>query len=186
MKSWGISFGIHRRISTDDLPSRSTVVEYTSWMKTRGLHATAIALTGNHWTSVSNHNYLGVTAHLAERHYAEMSAEHFMDVAKQWNIEQKVTTLGTDRARNVIAAARHLPFEHMSCTAHKSSPILFVTCAEYIRCGLPCKGKTQSKIFWSVVIAKVCYLIHVVFSFLTQEQASWSEYIMEYWNLLSV
>lgn len=33
---------------------------------------------------------------------------------------------------------------------------------------------------------QVYYLINVVFSFLTQEQASWLEYIMEYQKLLSV
>lgn len=94
-----------------------------------------VALTGDYWTSLSNHNYLGVTAHYfnpqwelqshaltvmktEERHFANACAEHFVHVARQWNIEHKVSTLTTDSARNMIAAARQLPFEHMPCIAH--------------------------------------------------------------------
>ncbi|KAE8295701.1 hypothetical protein D5F01_LYC06636 [Larimichthys crocea] len=94
-----------------------------------------IALTGDHWTSVSNDNYLGVTAHFVdhnwtlqafaltvskteERHYAEACANHFLDVANEWKIKEKLTTLGTDSARNMVAAARLLPFEHLPCMAH--------------------------------------------------------------------
>ncbi|KAK7164986.1 hypothetical protein R3I94_003387 [Phoxinus phoxinus] len=95
----------------------------------------SVALTGDHWTSVSQHNYLGTTAHLIdkdwhmhsfaltvlkseERHFAEACAEQFMQVAKEWEIESKITTVGTDSARNMIAASRLLPFEHMPCIAH--------------------------------------------------------------------
>ncbi|XP_019380299.1 PREDICTED: chromosome alignment-maintaining phosphoprotein 1 isoform X4 [Gavialis gangeticus] len=98
-------------------------------------NAQAVALTGDHWTSLSNHSYLGVTAHLIdaawrlqsfaltatyteERHYAEACAEHFLDVTKEWNIQEKVTTISTGRASNMIAATSHLPFEHMTCIAH--------------------------------------------------------------------
>ena len=98
-------------------------------------YAMAVALTGDHWTSVCIHNYLGVTAHhinknwklhshamaimkTEDSHYAETCARHFMDLAKQWNIENKVTTVCTDSARNMIAAARHMPFEHLPCIAH--------------------------------------------------------------------
>ncbi|KAE8278058.1 hypothetical protein D5F01_LYC23873 [Larimichthys crocea] len=94
-----------------------------------------VALTGDHWTSVSNHNYLGVTAHLIDsewklksfaltvrktvtRHYADACAEQFDAVTKEWQIEKKVTTIGTDSARNMVAAARQLPFEHVPCAAH--------------------------------------------------------------------
>lgn len=97
--------------------------------------ATHIALTGDHWTSVSNDNYLGITAHFVdkewklhsfaltvskteERQYAEACADHFLDVAREWKIEDKLSTLGTDSARNMVAAARLLPFEHLPCTAH--------------------------------------------------------------------
>ncbi|KAG6932911.1 hypothetical protein G0U57_020379 [Chelydra serpentina] len=52
----------------------------------------AVALTGDDWTPLSNHSYLGVTAHLIDAAwtqqsstvtYAEACAEHFMDVAKE-------------------------------------------------------------------------------------------------------
>ena len=68
-----------------------------------------VALTGDHWTSVSNDNYLGVTAHLItnewklksftltcmkteERHFAEACAEQFQTVASNWAIVDKTTT----------------------------------------------------------------------------------------------
>lgn len=41
-----------------------------------------------------------------------------MHVAREWNITEKVSTLTTDSARNMIAASKELPFEHMPCTAH--------------------------------------------------------------------
>lgn len=94
-----------------------------------------VALTGDYWTSLSNNNYLGVTAHYfdpqwelqshalavmktEERHFGDAVAEHFMQVAREWNIEHKVVSLTTDSARNMIAAARQLPFDHMPCIAH--------------------------------------------------------------------
>ena len=62
-----------------------------------------VALTGDHWTSVSNTNYLGVTAHqitktwelqsfvltimkTEERHFAQACAEQFQTVARKWEI----------------------------------------------------------------------------------------------------
>ncbi|KAI4875619.1 hypothetical protein NFI96_008201 [Prochilodus magdalenae] len=97
--------------------------------------AKCVALTGDHWTSVSNDNYLGVTVHFTDkewnlqsfaltvsktetRNYAEACGDHFLDVTKEWNITEKLTTLGTDSARNMVAAARLLPFEHVPCMAH--------------------------------------------------------------------
>ncbi|CAJ1057726.1 E3 SUMO-protein ligase ZBED1-like [Xyrichtys novacula] len=53
-----------------------------------------------------------------ERHFADTCAEHFMHVAGEWDIEGKVSTLTTDSARNMIAASKQLPFEHMPCAAH--------------------------------------------------------------------
>ncbi|KAI7790272.1 putative zinc finger BED domain-containing protein 1-like [Triplophysa rosa] len=94
-----------------------------------------VALTGDHWTSVSNNNYLGVTAHhitntwelksfaltvmkSEERHFAEVCAQQFQIVAHEWEIEGKITTIGTDSAHNMTAAAKLLPYEHMPCIAH--------------------------------------------------------------------
>ncbi|XP_078111814.1 E3 SUMO-protein ligase ZBED1-like [Sander vitreus] len=125
------------------LPSRGTVVSRIQSLydteKAAKLEllqsANAVSLTGDHWTSVSNHNYLEVTAHYIdsgwtlhsfaltvrhteERHNAETCAEHFSEVAEAWGIANKVTTIGTDSARNMLAAARLLPYEHMPCVAH--------------------------------------------------------------------
>lgn len=38
-------------------------------------------------------------------------------MAEAWAVKQNVTTIGTDSARTMVAAARHLPFVHMPCIA---------------------------------------------------------------------
>src|SRR4029434_2156045 len=135
------------RVATGDpnikAPQRRTIMtkihelyEAEKNKKEKDLAATEhVALTGDHWTSVSNDNYLGVTAHLItdkwklksfaltcmktkERHFAEACAEQFKTVASNWAIDQKTTTIGTDSARNMVAAARLLSYEHMPCIAH--------------------------------------------------------------------
>ncbi|KAL4008846.1 hypothetical protein ACER0C_002698 [Sarotherodon galilaeus] len=121
---------------TYELPSRATTAtkihnlyedEKAKVEEAVGQTNTA-ALTGDYWTIglLSNHSYLGVTAHyfspewelhshaltvmkMEERHFADTCAEHFMQVARQWGIEHKVSTLTTDSARNMVAAARQLP-----------------------------------------------------------------------------
>jgi len=45
-------------------------------------------------------------------------ASQFIEVAQEWEIVDKVTTVGTDSARNMIAAARILQYDHMPCVAH--------------------------------------------------------------------
>lgn len=98
-------------------------------------NANKVALTGDYWSSVNNQAYLGVTAHhidadwklqsfaltvqhTDERHFAETCAQHFTEVAEQWGVAEKVSTTGTDSARNMVAAARILPYTHMPCIAH--------------------------------------------------------------------
>lgn len=59
-----------------------------------------VELTGDYSTSLSNHSYLGVIGHYfdihwkvmktGERHYADVCTEHFLQVAKQRNIELKL------------------------------------------------------------------------------------------------
>ena len=124
------------------LPSRTTVMKriHQLYCDERNIKeemlagACHVALAGDHWTSVSDHNYLGVTTHLSSEwklksfaltvsktvtcHYADACAEQFDAVAKEWEIENKVTTIATDSARNMVAAARQLPFEHIPCAAH--------------------------------------------------------------------
>lgn len=129
--------------STYELPSRATITskihnlyeEEKAKVQEALRQTNTVALTGDYWTSLSNHSYLGVTAHYfdahwklqshaltvmktEERHYADVCAEHFLQVARQWNIEIKIKIVTTDSARNMIAAARQLPFDHMPCIAH--------------------------------------------------------------------
>ena len=119
-----------------DLPSRGTIVSRIHSLydgeRARKIQlleqAASVALTGDNWTSVRNDNYLGVTAHFIDnvwklrsfalevkkkkhsRHTAEDCAEEFIDVSNRWEISGKLTTLGTDSARIMLAAARLLPF----------------------------------------------------------------------------
>lgn len=131
-----------------ELPSRGTTVgkihdlysdEKAKVEEALG-QANTVALTGDYRTSLGNHNYLGVTAHYfdpywklnlhaltvmktEDRHYADTCAKHFMQVAEKWDIESKVSTLTTDSARNMIAAARKLLFEWIPCIAHQPRSI---------------------------------------------------------------
>ncbi|XP_076864022.1 E3 SUMO-protein ligase ZBED1-like [Brachyhypopomus gauderio] len=124
-------------------PSRSTIMSkihqlYDTEKKSKldvVAGAQYIALTGDHWTSISNHNYLGVTAHYIDsewkltsfalsmrktdtRHSADACADQFLSVAEAWQVQQKITTVSTDGARYMVAAAKRLPYEHMPCIAH--------------------------------------------------------------------
>ena len=125
------------------MPSRHTITRsiHELYEQKRTAKATtlqcapAVALTGDYWTSLGNHNYRRVTVHYIdekwalhshaltvmktdERHYAESYAGLFTEVAQQWNLSDKVTTVSTHSARNMIAAARQLPFDHLPCFAH--------------------------------------------------------------------
>ena len=97
--------------------------------------AVHVALTADCWSSLANDSYLGVMGHtldsdwklhsfamtvnyIEDRHYSAACAEHFSAAARDWNVFEKVTTFGTDNARNVTAAVAVLPFEHMPCMAH--------------------------------------------------------------------
>ncbi len=94
-----------------------------------------VAKTGDHWTLAGNHSYLGVTGHFIDgewnlnsfaltvmktetRHFADKCAEQFLKVANDWGIENKISTIGTDSAANMLAALRALPYEHITCNAH--------------------------------------------------------------------
>uniref|UniRef100_A0A3Q3X9E9 HAT C-terminal dimerisation domain-containing protein n=1 Tax=Mola mola TaxID=94237 RepID=A0A3Q3X9E9_MOLML len=81
-----------------------------------------VAVTGDHWTSISNTNYVGVTAHLIDvtdrEWHLKSFALTFLSVAEAWGDQQKVPTIGTDSAQTMITAATQLPFVHMPCVAH--------------------------------------------------------------------
>ena len=98
-------------------------------------NAVYVALTADYWSSLANDSYLGVTGHILDnswklqafvlavyhvedRHYAQACADHLSSVANAWKIYDRVTTLGTDNARNMTSAVNLLPFEHMPCIAH--------------------------------------------------------------------
>ncbi|XP_072246410.1 E3 SUMO-protein ligase ZBED1-like [Leuresthes tenuis] len=94
-----------------------------------------VAITGDHWSSAGNHSYLGVTGHFIDgewnlnsfaltvmktetRHFADKCAEQFLNVANDWGIGNKISTIDTDSAANMLAAMRALPYEHIACNAH--------------------------------------------------------------------
>ncbi len=103
------------------------------------MQTTFIALTGDHRTSVSKYNYLSATAHLIDDKWQlhsvasgmvkteDACASQFLEVAKEWEITDKVTTIGTDSARNMIAAARSLPFEHTPYVVHIIQRVITVS-----------------------------------------------------------
>ncbi len=85
-----------------------------------------IALTGDHWTSVSSHRYLSITAHVTgsewklesfvltmlktdTRHYTDECAAQFLSVAEAWGVQPKVTTVCTDSTQNMVPAAKSFP-----------------------------------------------------------------------------
>lgn len=53
-----------------------------------------------------------------ERHFADACARQFLEVANQWGIADKICTIGTDSAPNMVAAGRILPYDHLPCVAH--------------------------------------------------------------------
>lgn len=91
-------------------------------------NAECVALTGDHWTSLSNSEYLGVVAHFIDPKWDlqsfaltihKASTRHFADNVAE--VSQKATT---DRVRTMVAAMRQLTDQHMPCVAedHHSLP----------------------------------------------------------------
>uniref|UniRef100_A0AAQ5X7Z0 HAT C-terminal dimerisation domain-containing protein n=2 Tax=Amphiprion ocellaris TaxID=80972 RepID=A0AAQ5X7Z0_AMPOC len=52
------------------------------------------------------------------RHFADKCLEQFLKVANDRGIENKISTIGTDSAANMLAAMRALPYEYIACNAH--------------------------------------------------------------------
>ncbi|XP_048844730.1 E3 SUMO-protein ligase ZBED1-like [Brienomyrus brachyistius] len=91
--------------------------------------AKAVALTGDRWASVRNHDYLSVTAHFVDsswalhsfpvgvihvdESFAEGCAKKISDITSQWEISGKISTFG-----NMGGLASLIPYEHMPCIAH--------------------------------------------------------------------
>lgn len=125
-------------------PSRQTITR-----RVEGIHeaararvesalakATNVALTIDYWTSRANEGYLGVMSHHIDdncqivnktlgvvhsvmRHSQEQIAQEIEGVCDSWGVRQKVTTIGTDNASNMLAAMRILnEFQVLPCAAH--------------------------------------------------------------------
>ena len=94
-----------------------------------------VALTADYWTSISSDSFLGVTAHWItdkwilrsqalnvlytdDRHYAENCARHFSTAASSYQLQDRISTITTDNARNVTAGLRLLPYTNIPCAAH--------------------------------------------------------------------
>lgn len=97
--------------------------------------ATSVTITTDGWTSMSNDNYLALTAHFItkncqmqsflldcfqynERHTAVNLSEETKRVLMEWDIYDKVNALVTDNAANMSATARLGGWKHLSCFAH--------------------------------------------------------------------
>ena len=120
-------------------PSRSTIVSRIQQLydQERILKinvvagAKYIALTGDHWTSVSNHNYLGVTAHVIDsewklqsfalamlknetRHYANARADSLC----RWRRHGKYNEMSPQLAQTVPETWSLLRKSYRSSTCH--------------------------------------------------------------------
>ncbi|XP_064463311.1 zinc finger BED domain-containing protein 6-like [Ornithodoros turicata] len=97
--------------------------------------ATAVCLTTDGWTSMTNESYIGLTAHFIdencevksylldcfsynERHTAENIASELQKVVTEWDIQNKICAAVSDSAANVTAAIRACGWRHNPCFAH--------------------------------------------------------------------
>lgn len=99
--------------------------------------AKSVCITTDHWTSLKNENYLGVTAHYIDseftmnhkvlqcmkyegRHDAVTIAKELRRVLIDWQISNKVLIFVTDNAYNIVNAVKlELKKKHYGCFAHK-------------------------------------------------------------------
>ena len=97
--------------------------------------ATSVSITLDFWTSHANDSYLEVTVHFVspawilesyvlqtrevrEQHTADNIAECIQHIVVEWNLSTMFTGMTTDNARNIVAAARQLPWLRLPCIAH--------------------------------------------------------------------
>jgi len=95
-----------------------------------------IAVTTDTWTSISNDAYLSFTASyidsdwmmktpvlatvpMHERHTQTVIAAHLGDVAKDWNVSEKIVACVHDGAANVKDAGSRNNWTDVHCAAHK-------------------------------------------------------------------
>ncbi|XP_042601431.1 uncharacterized protein LOC122140731 [Cyprinus carpio] len=82
-----------------------------------------------------------------ERHFAEECARQFLDVTNQWGIADKISTIRTDSAPNMVAAGRILPFEHLPCVAHVVQRAIVMSLREGVFDGALAKWRKVVRLF---------------------------------------
>ncbi|RVE67765.1 hypothetical protein OJAV_G00085120 [Oryzias javanicus] len=87
-----------------------------------------VSMTGERWSSAGERSFLGVSAHFIDGDWnlnsftltvtttetSHECAEQLLKAAKDWRIEDQISTVSTESAADV----RALPYEHLSCSAH--------------------------------------------------------------------
>lgn len=103
--------------------------------------ASAVAITTDGWTSITNQSYFSLTAHFIddqcnlksylldcfeyeERHTAENIAGELQRVVNEWGISSKICGAITDNAANMTAAIRLCKWRHIPCFAHSINLIV--------------------------------------------------------------
>ncbi|XP_011706019.1 PREDICTED: zinc finger BED domain-containing protein 1-like [Wasmannia auropunctata] len=93
-----------------------------------------ISITTNLWTSTANDGIITITAHfiydddiksavletrkVVGHHTAEHIAEELDEMLQKWNIREKIVTMVSDNASNMIKTATVLKVRHSPCFAH--------------------------------------------------------------------
>ena len=96
----------------------------------------SFSLTTDIWTSRANHAYTGLTIHFVDRefelqhylletrefpesHTALNIADELTEILKDWGLnEDTISAITTDNGKNVVAAIKHLGWEHLPCFSH--------------------------------------------------------------------
>ena len=139
----GFSELVHTLEPAYEIPSRKHVMsklremyaETREKLESKLSEVGSVSITLDFWTSHANESFLGVTVHLIseewvlcsyvlqtrnvkERHTADNVAECIRHVIVEWQIPDKLCGITTDNARNIVAAARQLPWTRFPCIAH--------------------------------------------------------------------
>lgn len=127
-----------------NLPSRKTISEslmpqlYESTLdsvKSSINEAFAVCVTTDGWTSIDNRSFLAVTAHwinkraelksnlleclvFNDQHTSENLCNFLKDVFNKWKIGNKIVSVVTDNAANIVCAVRYEGWRHFPCFAH--------------------------------------------------------------------
>ncbi|KAJ8937950.1 hypothetical protein NQ318_013207 [Aromia moschata] len=129
---------------TYKIPSRSTFTtsflnqqfnSVNEKLKSILVKSKSISLTTDAWTATNNTSYIAYTAHFitddwmlyscllecAEydvNHTAKNLRDDLLRVTDEWKIRDKIITVTTDNAANIVAAVRLTEWGHIGCIAH--------------------------------------------------------------------